>query len=74
MPRPLRPATHRCYAPGCDQQVGMRLLMCKPHWYAVPKPLRDAIWDTYNQGRGVRSEAYRQNVREAQRVLGERKR
>lgn len=70
MPRTVRPSTHRCYAPGCQEAVGMRMLMCKPHWFGLPKALRDAIWDTYDQGRGVRTKAYTDNVREAQRLAG----
>jgi hypothetical protein len=27
--------------------------MCRPHWYQVPKPLRDAIWATWRSGRGA---------------------
>lgn len=23
---------------------------CKPHWFALPKALRDRIWDTYQVG------------------------
>lgn len=26
------------------------MLCCKSHWYALPKPLRDAIWDEYTSG------------------------
>lgn len=32
-------------------------LMCKPHWYSVPKQLRDELWDAY-RNQGVLSEEY----------------
>lgn len=32
-----------CDAPGCTVEVRRGILMCRPHWFATPKPLRDAI-------------------------------
>jgi hypothetical protein len=26
---------------------------CKPHWFALPKRLRDMIWDTYVPGQEI---------------------
>lgn len=31
--------------------------MCRPHWYSVPKLLRDEVWDSYRRD-GVLSERY----------------
>jgi hypothetical protein len=28
-------------------------MMCKPHWYTLPKSLRDRIWATYRPGQEV---------------------
>jgi hypothetical protein len=39
--------------------------MCRPHWYQVPKLLRDRIWVTWRSGAGVFSPEYRQAVGEA---------
>lgn len=22
---------------------------CRPHWFSIPKPLRDEIWDAYRE-------------------------
>lgn len=46
---------HVCHADGCDVRVPRKMFMCKRHWYALPKHLRDAIWREYNAGqeRGV---------------------
>ena len=41
---------HTCHARGCDRAVPPRMFMCKDHWFALPKPMRDAIWDTYRPG------------------------
>jgi hypothetical protein len=38
--------THRCPAPTCTEQVSDAKLACRPHWYALSKPVRDAIWAT----------------------------
>jgi hypothetical protein len=32
--------------------------MCPPDWYRVPKPLRDAVWRTWDGGRGLLTPAY----------------
>lgn len=41
-------------------------LMCRAHWFALPKPLRQAINATW---RGRQFQAYLANVREAERLL-----
>lgn len=48
-------ATHECPATGCTRRVGARMLACRPHWFMVPKPLRDAVLDAYAGGLGVGS-------------------
>lgn len=42
--------THRCHAHGCDKPVPPRMFACKPHWFALRKPVRDAIWREYRSG------------------------
>ena len=42
--------------------------MCKPHWFMVPQLLRNAVWNTYDHGRGLLTDAYktaRQNAIDA---------
>jgi len=60
--------SHTCPAPGCEVVVSDTLLMCKPHWYRLPKRLRDAIWDTYRDP-GPGSQAHKHNIGEAVRLL-----
>lgn len=40
---------HRCPAPGCTMPVASSQYACREHWYALPKPLRDALWSAYNK-------------------------
>lgn len=41
---------HTCHWPGCQRQVPPAMWGCKPHWFKLPKHLRDRIWDTYEIG------------------------
>jgi hypothetical protein len=41
---------HRCRAVACAVEVEPHLLMCKRHWFMVPKPLRQRVWQTYRAG------------------------
>ena len=62
---------HDCKAEGCGVQVKDDLLMCRRHWYMVPKPLRDAVWETYRHGP---RRAYVANVRQAIDAVAARER
>lgn len=46
-----------CPIDGCTRQHSRTKLMCKMHWYMVPKQLRDELWDAY-RGKGIFSEEY----------------
>jgi len=35
-----------CPIDGCTRTRQSGQLMCKPHWYKVPKELRDKVWKT----------------------------
>lgn len=39
--------SHTCHWPGCETEVPPAQWGCRPHWYALPKFLRDAIWRHY---------------------------
>lgn len=41
---------HHCHAWRCRVHVPPAMLMCRPHWYMVPRALRDAVWATYRPG------------------------
>lgn len=62
----------KCAHPHCDAQTATGQLACKPHWFALPKPLRDAIWSTWRKRERDGLGAYAKNVIEARRlwVLG----
>jgi hypothetical protein len=62
--RPRRGAG-RCRVPGCTATVGAQRLMCRRHWYQVPKQARDLIWASWRSGAGAPSSGYRQAVRQA---------
>lgn len=44
-----------CRVPRCNEQIDPSRLMCRRHWYRVPKPLRDQVWATWQSGRGTSS-------------------
>jgi hypothetical protein len=46
-PRPPR----TCDAPGCAIVVPRGKLMCRDHWYATPRPLRQEISAAWKEGR-----------------------
>jgi len=60
-----------CHAVGCSERIPRNMLMCKPHWFKVPKPLRDEIWRTYKAGE---TSNWLKVVKEAQRVVQEKER
>ena len=41
---------HTCHAINCGKRVPPAMFMCKPHWFKVPKFLRDRIWHHYRPG------------------------
>lgn len=41
---------HRCPKRGCRVQLQESIFSCKPHWYDLSEPVRDAIWATKNLG------------------------
>jgi len=51
------PRTHECAISDCNKTVPRTMLMCKQHWYMVPKELRDQVWHTYRTA-GVLSDEY----------------
>lgn len=45
---------HHCHAPGCPVPVPPKMFMCRPHWFRLPKPMRDAVWKHYRPGQEER--------------------
>ena len=43
-----------CPAPECCSPVATGKFLCRPHWFALPKPIRDQIhrtWRAYQRDR-----------------------
>ncbi len=45
--------SHLCHAHGCYTAVPPKMFMCKPHWFALPVELRNAIWREYRPGQEI---------------------
>lgn len=41
---------HHCHARGCMVPTQPEMLMCRRHWFMVPRPLRARVWATYRPG------------------------
>lgn len=41
---------HHCHATDCQASVPPEMLMCRRHWFMVPRPLRNRVWSTYRPG------------------------
>ena len=64
--------THRCPGPGCTREVPGDMLMCGPHWYAVPKPLQRAVWRAWRNGEGEGSDEHHAAITAAIRAVNPR--
>ena len=61
----LSPGINRCPIPRCGSQIDLSRLMCRLHWYLVPKELRDQVWATWRSGQGAFSREHRDAVHKA---------
>ncbi len=52
----------RCPLAGCAEKIDPSRLMCRRHWYRVPKRLRDQVWATWRSGHGALSAAHQEAV------------
>ena len=46
----LTEMAHHCHATGCNRSVPPEMLMCRVHWFKVPKPIRCRVWEHYRVG------------------------
>lgn len=53
----------RWLVPGCRVRIDPSRLMCRSHWYLVPKQLRDQVWATWRSGEGALSPEHQEAVR-----------
>lgn len=57
----LQPAS-RCPIGGCGDPIDRSRLMCRKHWYLVPRKLRDRVWATWRSGDGARRAEHQEAV------------
>jgi hypothetical protein len=38
--------TKKCFASGCEEQIPVRMLMCRKHWDMVPSSIQFAVYNT----------------------------
>lgn len=65
---------HKCHAIGCAVQVSPAMLMCKDHWFSVPKFIRDKVMVKYRTGQvgdWKPSKEYCEAAKNAIRAAGE---
>jgi hypothetical protein len=44
---------HECHATGCSAAVPPKMLMCRKHWFMVPRGVQAQVWATYRPGQEV---------------------
>lgn len=44
---------HFCHALRCNQQVPPKLLMCRRHWFMVPRAIQAKVWKHYRPGQEI---------------------
>lgn len=57
--------SHKCPSDRCSKQVNGNSLMCGYHWFMIPKSLRDAVWRTWQNGKGMGSQEHLAAMRAA---------
>ena len=63
---------HECPAAGCDRKIGYGLLMCRSHWYMVPKSIRDTVWKAWEHGEGAGTPGHSAAIRAAIKSVNDR--
>ena len=67
---------HMCHWPGCIRTVQPKMWGCPPHWFTLPKALRDRVWAAYVPGQEIRkdpSKEYLTVAADIQKWIKERK-
>lgn len=64
-----RAPVQTCAAHRCSETVQRGMLMCRDHWFSLPRQLRSAIGHTW---RARQMQAYAQNVQAALELISER--
>jgi hypothetical protein len=45
------------------------MFMCKPHWFSLPKSMRDEVWDVYVPGQEDRMDPTDEYIEVTQRII-----
>lgn len=45
--------SHTCHWPGCTVEISPELWGCKPHWFALPRGLRNKLNSVYVPGQEI---------------------
>ena len=61
--------THTCHASDCKISVPPRMFMCRAHWFAPPKAMRDEIWAVYVPGQEQRKDPSLEYIEVARRCI-----
>jgi hypothetical protein len=64
-----RGTDHTCHATGCTVSVPPAMFMHRAHWFALPKYLRDAVWDAYVPGQEIRKNPTREYIAAARAAI-----
>jgi len=60
---------HPCHAIGCTIEVPPRMLMCRVHWYKVPRELQRRVWATYVEGQEIRKDPTEEYMEASQAAI-----
>lgn len=63
------PPAHHCHALRCEEEVAPHLLMCRRHWFMVPKLLRQEVWRLYRPGQERSKQPTAEYVDAARRAI-----
>ena len=61
----LSAGVRRCPIPRCGERIDPSRLMCRKHWYMVPKLMRDHVWATWRSGQAADSSEHQEAVHAA---------
>lgn len=51
-----------CPVAGCGDRIDRSRLMCRRHWYLVPRELRGRVWATWRSGDGAQGAEHQEAV------------
>jgi len=61
--------THTCHTVGCDVEIPPKMLMCKRHWYELPREDRDLVWSLYEPGQEITKTPSAEYIREVFKII-----